>query len=204
MLVLAVLRELQPQLVARGSETWVSERRERSTQTPRAADPGRGCSSGRAPRRWSGAVRRRLARCGAASWPAELTRGHNQVARREALRRGLSLRLSRAGAAMSAAGPAAALALKTQSRVSAGDNDLAGNAAAGQALRAQQAAAAAVAAAAPAAAAAGPARPAPKRVYNFPEMRIVGASLPAQSVGGSSAGRPRQPAGATYTLAMEA
>ena len=64
LLVLAVLRELQPQLVARGSETWVSERRERRTQTPRAADPGRGCSSGGAPRRWSGAVRRRLARCG--------------------------------------------------------------------------------------------------------------------------------------------
>jgi len=38
---------------------------------------------------------------------------------------------------MSAAGPAAALALKTLSRVSAGDNDLAGNAAAGQALWAQ-------------------------------------------------------------------
>jgi len=66
---------------------------------------------------------------------------------------------------MSAAGPAAALALKTLSRVSAGDNDLAGNAAAGQALWAQQAAAAAVAAAAPAAAAAGPAQPAPKHVF---------------------------------------
>ena len=54
---------------------------------------------------------------------------------------------------MSRAGPAAALALKTQSRLSAADNDLATTAAAGQALNAAAAAAAAVAPAAAAAAA---------------------------------------------------
>ena len=58
---------------------------------------------------------------------------------------------------MSRAGPAAALALKTQSKLSAADNDLAATAAAGQALNAATVAAAA--AAAPAAAAAAPARP---------------------------------------------
>jgi hypothetical protein len=57
---------------------------------------------------------------------------------------------------MSRAGPAAALALKTQSRLSAADNDLA-ETAAGRALNAATVATAA--AAAPAAAAAAPARP---------------------------------------------
>jgi len=85
---------------------------------------------------------------------------------------------------MSRAGPAAALALKTQSKLSAADNDLAATAAAGQALNA--AAAAAAAAAAPAAAAAAPARPA---AYDFQAMRIASASLPAQPAAVSSAGR---------------
>ena len=85
---------------------------------------------------------------------------------------------------MSRAGPAAALALKTQSRLSAADNDLAATAAAGQALNA------AAAAAAPAAAAAAPAR-AP--AYNFQAYRIASASLPAQPAAVSSTGgRPSQ------------
>ena len=90
---------------------------------------------------------------------------------------------------MSRAGPAAALALKTLSRLSAADNDLAATAAAGQALNA--AAAAAAAAAAPAAAAAAPARPA---AYDFQAYRIASASLPAQPAAVSSTGRrPSQP-----------
>ena len=63
---------------------------------------------------------------------------------------------------MSRAGPAAALALKTQSKLSAADNDFAVTAAAGQALNTANAAAAMAAAVAPAAvaaAAAAPARP---------------------------------------------
>ena len=83
---------------------------------------------------------------------------------------------------MSRAGPAAALALKTLSRLSAADNDLAATAAAGQALNA----AAAAAAAAPAAAAAAPARP---PAYDFQAYRIASASLPAQPAAVSSAGR---------------
>jgi len=47
---------------------------------------------------------------------------------------------------MSRAGPAAALALKTQSKLSAADNDFAATAAAGQALNAANAAAAVAAA----------------------------------------------------------
>ena len=76
---------------------------------------------------------------------------------------------------MSSAGPAAALALKTQSKLSAADNDLAATAAAGQALNA--AAAAAAAAAAPAAAAAAPARPA---AYDF--QAYMSAAGPAAAL----------------------
>jgi len=61
---------------------------------------------------------------------------------------------------MSAAGPAAALALKTKSKLSAADNDFAATAAAGQALNAANGAAAAAAAAAAPAAAAAAAGPA--------------------------------------------
>ena len=87
---------------------------------------------------------------------------------------------------MSGAGPAA-LALKTQSRLSAADNDFAATAAAGQALNVANAAAAA----APAAAAAAPARPA---AYDFQAYRIASASLPAQPAAVSSTGRrPSQP-----------
>ena len=75
---------------------------------------------------------------------------------------------------MSGAGPAAALALKTQSRLSAADNDFAATAAAGQAINAANAAAAAAApaaaAAAPAAVAAAPARP---PTYDFLACRSV-------------------------------
>jgi len=89
---------------------------------------------------------------------------------------------------MSRAGPAAALALKTQSRLSAADNDLAATAAAGQALNAANAAAAA---AAPAAAAAAPEL---GPAYDFQAYRIASASLPAQPAAVSSAGRrPSQP-----------
>jgi len=98
-------------------------------------------------------------------------------------RRVWQLRLAATPARMSRAGPAAALALKTQSKLSAADNDLAATAAAGQALNA---AAAAAAAAAPAAAAAAPAR-AP--AYDFHAIRIASASLPAQPAAVSSAGR---------------
>ena len=92
---------------------------------------------------------------------------------------------------MSRAGPAAALALKTQSKLSAADNDFAVTAAAGQALNTANAAAAMAAAVAPAAAAAAPARPA---AYDFQAYRIASASLPAQPAAVSSAGRrPSQP-----------
>ena len=79
------------------------------------------------------------------------------------------------------------MALKTLSRLSAADNDLAATAAAGQALNA----AAAAAAAAPAAAAAAPARP---PAYDFQAYMIASASLPAQPAAVSSTGRrPSQP-----------
>ena len=91
---------------------------------------------------------------------------------------------------MSRAGPAAALALKTQSKLSAAGNDFAATAAAGQALNAANAAAAVAAAVVPAAAAAAPARPA---AYDFHKIRIESASLPAQPAAVSSAGRPSQP-----------
>jgi len=81
------------------------------------------------------------------SWPERCLVGGGWQLRLAATRR-------QPPARMSGAGPAAALALKTQSRLGAADNAFAATAAAGQALNV-----AAAAAAAPAAAAAAPARP---------------------------------------------
>ena len=93
---------------------------------------------------------------------------------------------------MSRAGPAAALALKTQSKLSAADNDFAATAAAGQALNAANAAAAV--AAAGESCSSGSARPPTTSRDQDLVIRIASASLPTQPAAVSSAGRrPSQP-----------
>ena len=160
--------------------------RQASSPTPASAARAEGVA--RRIRCWRG--RRSEA---AGDLPPELPVWRPRAGRRGVVVAGALPRRRRLAAAatpvrMSRAGPAAALALKTQSRLSAADNDLAATAAAGQALNA---AAAAAAAAAPAAAAAAPAR-AP--AYNFQAYRIASASLPAQPAAVSSTGRrPSQP-----------
>jgi hypothetical protein len=86
---------------------------------------------------------------------------------------------------MSRAGPAAALALKTQSRLSAADNAFAATAAAGQALNAAAAAAAAADARSSGGSPSSPAR--------LSRDQDPSASLPAQPAAVSSTGgRPSQ------------
>ena len=92
----------------------------------------------------------------------------------------------------SAAGPAAALGLKTRSALMSGDMDLATTTAAGAAQNAAaQAQSLAAAAAAPAAAAQSGA-------YGWGAMNIASQSLPAVPARSSSAGRPARPVAAIF------
>ena len=98
----------------------------------------------------------------------------------------------------SAAGPAAALGLKTRSALMSGDMDLATTTAAGAA---QNAAAQAQSLAAAAAAPAG-AQPAAARsgAYRWGAMDIASQSLPAVPARSSSAGRPARPVAPIFQL----
>ena len=94
----------------------------------------------------------------------------------------------------SAAGPAAALGLKTRSALMSGDMDLATTTAAGAAQNAAaQAQSLAAAAAAPAAAAQSGA-------YGWGAMNIASQSLPAVPARSSSAGRPARPVAPIFQL----
>jgi hypothetical protein len=99
----------------------------------------------------------------------------------------------------SAAGPAAALGLKTQSALMSGDMDLATTTAAGAAqnaaAQAQSLAAAAAATAAPAGALPAAAR---SGAYRWGAMDIASHSLPAVPARSSSAGRPARPVAAIF------
>ena len=99
----------------------------------------------------------------------------------------------------SAAGPAAALGLKTRSALMSGDMDLATTTAAGAAqnaaAQAQSLAAAAAATAAPAGALPAAAR---SGAYRWGAMDIASHSLPAVPARSSSAGRPARPVAAIF------
>ena len=101
----------------------------------------------------------------------------------------------------SAAGPAAALGLKTRSALMSGDMDLATTTAAGAAqnaaAQAQSLAAAAAATAAPAGALPAAAR---SGAYRWGAMDIASHSLPAVPARSSSAGRPARPVAPIFQL----
>ena len=94
----------------------------------------------------------------------------------------------------SAAGPAAALGLKTQSALMSGDMDLATTTAAGAAQNA------AAQAQSLAAAAAAPAATARSGAYAWGAMNIASQSLPAVPARSSSAGRPARPVAPIFQL----
>ena len=104
----------------------------------------------------------------------------------------------------SAAGPAAALGLKTQSALMSGDMDLATTTAAGAAqnaaAQAQSLAAAAAATAAPAGALPAAAR---SGAYRWGAMDIASHSLPAVPARSSSAGRPARPVAAILRRSLK-
>lgn len=94
----------------------------------------------------------------------------------------------------SAAGPAAALGLKTRSALMSGDMDLATTTAAGAAQNA------AAQAQSLAAAAAAPAATARSGAYGWGAMNIASQSLPAVPARSSSAGRPARPVAPIFQL----